>query len=254
LAGVVSKVIGVYALARLLFNVFGITEDMLLLMRWMGGTTMLVGGLLALGQWDIKRLFAYSSISQVGLIVLALGFGTTWGVVGALYQLVNHAVFKPLLFLASGQVEWAAGTRDLRNMHGLGRTIPVTAAACMIGSLSLAGVPPFNGFWSKLVIVFAAVQVGHPSWAILVVVMSIVTLAYQLKVQKQAFYSAPPKETPSNPGATPLRLRESPLIAMPMVLLATGCVGLSLLAVTGLEHPILVGPAAEVLMRGVWTP
>ena len=65
----------------------------------MGGITMTVGGLLALGQWDIKRLFAYSSISQVGLIVLALGFGTMWGVVGALYHLVNHAVFKPLLFL-----------------------------------------------------------------------------------------------------------------------------------------------------------
>ncbi len=117
LSGVVSKVIGVYVLARLLFNVFGITDDMLLLMRWMGGITMVVGGLLALGQWDIKRLFAYSSVSQVGLIVLALGFGTTWGVVGALYHLVNHAVFKPLLFLCSGQVEVAAGTRDLRKMR-----------------------------------------------------------------------------------------------------------------------------------------
>ena len=187
LSGVVSKVIGVYVLARLLFNVFGITDDMLLLMRWMGGITMVVGGLLALGQWDIKRLFAYSSVSQVGLIVLALGFGTTWGVVGALFHLVNHAVFKPLLFLCSGQVEMAAGTRDLRKMHGLGREIPITAGTCMVGSLSLAGIPPFNGFWSKLIIVVVGIQTGHTLWAITVVVMSIVALAYQLKVQQGGF-------------------------------------------------------------------
>ena len=94
LSGIVIKAVGVYVLARLLFNVFGITDDLLLLLRWIGGITMVVGSLLALGQWDIKRLFAYSSISQIGLIVLTLGFGTTLGVVGALYHLVNHAVFK----------------------------------------------------------------------------------------------------------------------------------------------------------------
>ena len=110
LSGVVSKVLGLYVLARLLFNVFGVSEDLLLLMRWAGGITMVAGGLLALSQWDIKRLFAYSSISQVGLILLSLGFGTTLGAVGAIYHLVNHAVFKPLLFLNSGQVEDTART------------------------------------------------------------------------------------------------------------------------------------------------
>jgi multicomponent Na+:H+ antiporter subunit D len=254
LSGVVSKVIGLYVLARLLFNVFGMTDDLLLLMRWMGGITMVVGGLLALGQWDIKRLFAYSSISQVGLILLAFGFGTTWGVVGALYHLVNHAVFKALLFLNSGQVEAAAGTRDLREMHGLGRTIPITAATCLVASLSLAGIPPLGGFWSKLIIVVAAIQTGHMGWAILVVVMSIVSLAYQLKVQKEAFYSSPSlvEEDSLLAGPEAARIREPLFMAVPMILLAIGCVALSLLALTGLERPILVGPAAEVLMNGAW--
>ncbi len=265
LSGVVSKVIGVYVLARLLFNVFGITDDILMLMRWMGGITMVAGGLLALGQWDIKRLFAYSSISQVGLIVLALGLGTTLGVVGALYHLVNHAVFKPLLFLGSGQVEIAAGTRDLREMHGLSGAIPITAATCMVGSLSLAGIPPFNGFWSKLIIVVACIQTGHTPWAITVVVMSIVALAYQLNVQKEAFYSNADLRTDesANNGPTlrdqnlsgigPTRVSEPIFVATPMILLAIGCAGLSLLALTGLEHPLLIGPAADVLMQGVWT-
>lgn len=256
LSGTVSKVLGVYVLARLLFNVFGITDDLLLLMRWMGGITMVVGGLMALGQWDIKRLFAYSSIGQVGLIVLALGFGTTWGVVGALFHFVNHAVFKPLLFLNSGQVEVAAGTRDLREMHGLGRKLPITAATSVVGSLSVAGIPPFNGFWSKLIIVVAAIQADHTAWAIVAVFMSIVTLAYQLRVQKEAFYSSDvfPEEGSPSADAGSKRIPEPVFMAIPMILLAVGCLALSVLAVTGLKHPILVGPAAEVLMKGtkIW--
>lgn len=256
LSGVVSKVIGVYVLARLLFNIFGISDDSLLLMRWMGGITMVIGGLLALGQWNVKRLFAYSSVSQVGLIVLALGFGTTWGVIGAIFHLVNHALFKPLLFLSSGQLELAAGTNDLRKMHGMGRTIPITAATSMVGSLALAGIPPLNGFWSKLIIVTAGIQSGHTGWAITVVVISIVALAYQLKVQKEAFYGNPSAADESSISVTvpPEPFQESSLAVAPMILLAIGCAASSLLVVTGLDQPILIGPAADVLMQGVWTP
>lgn len=256
LSGVVSKVTGLYVLARLLFNVFGITEDMLLLMRWMGGITMVMGGFIALGQWDIKRLFAYSSISQVGLILLAIGFGSTLGIVGGLYHLVNHAVFKALLFLGSGQVEIAAGSRDLRSINDLRRKVPVTSATSLIGSLSLAGIPPFNGFWSKLIIVVAGVQTGHLGWAITVVVISIVALAYQLKVQKEAFFSSGPAEVA---GATAQGMglphdREPIFAAVSMITLAIGCLALSSLALTGWEHPMLVGPAADALLQGTWSP
>ncbi len=250
LSGIVSKVVGVYVLARLLFNVFGVNDDVLLLMRWMGGITMVLGGLLALGQYDIKRLFAYSSISQVGLIVLALGFGTLWGVVGGLFHLVNHAAFKSLLFLNAGQVELAAGTRDLRVMGGLGRVIPITKITCIVGSLSMAGIPPFGGFWSKLIIVFAAVQAAHTGWAVLVVVMSIVTLAYQLRVLKEAFYSS---DSATQRTVTDVPLRPEPaLMILPAVLLAIACCALSLLMLSGLKDPLLVGPAGEALMQGTW--
>jgi formate hydrogenlyase subunit 3/multisubunit Na+/H+ antiporter MnhD subunit len=126
----------------------------------------------------------------------------------------------------------------------------------MVGSLSLAGIPPFNGFWSKLIIVVAGIQAGYTGWAILVVVMSIVALAYQLKVQKEAFYSSsgPAEDGSLLVGAKPQRIREPAFMAVPMILLAIGCVALSLLVLTGLERPILLGPAAEVLMRGsrIW--
>ena len=257
LSGIVSKTLGLYVLARLLFNVFGISDDLLVVMQSLGGITMVAGAVLALGQSDIKRLFAYSSISQVGLILLALGFGTTWGVVGALYHLVNHAVFKPLLFLNSGQVERVAGTRDLRQMHGLKRQLPVTSTTFMVGSLALAGIPPLNGFWSKLFIVVAGIQAGYLGWAVLVVAMSIVTLAYQLKVQKQVFCSGDPtvrlsQENSLMRDGDPPVAAEPILMALPMIGLAVGCVALSLIALTGMDNPILIGPAAEALLSGVW--
>jgi multicomponent Na+:H+ antiporter subunit D len=147
LSGVLIKAIGIYVLARLAFNVFGVTDNELSLLRWLGLLSMVVGGLLAVGQDDIKRLFAYSSISQVGFIVLGLGIGTPLGIVGALFHLVNHAMFKSLLFLNAGTVEYATGTRDLNKLGGLNRMLPVTGATSLVASLSIAGVPPFSGFW-----------------------------------------------------------------------------------------------------------
>ncbi|MGB5485789.1 MAG: proton-conducting transporter membrane subunit, partial [Lysobacterales bacterium] len=217
LSGVLIKAIGVYVLARLAFNVFGITDNELSLLRWLGLLSMVAGGLLATGQKDIKRLFAYSSISQVGFMVLGLGLGTPLGLVGGLYHLVNHAFFKSLLFLNAGSVEYATGTRKLKHLGGLNRQLPVTAATSLVGSMSIAGIPPFSGFWSKLIIVLACIESGYYGFATAAVLVSIVTLAYQLKVQRMAFFSALPETLKG------LR-REPPMMAMAMILLALGCI------------------------------
>ncbi len=244
LSGVLIKAIGIYVLARLIYNVFGADEGVLEVLRWLGVFSMVAGGLLATGQWDMKRLFAYSSISQVGYIVLGLGLGTPLGVVGALYHLVNHSLFKSLLFLNAGSVEFATGSRDLRRLGGLNRVIPVTGATSLVASMSIAGIPPFNGFWSKLIIIIACVEAGSFGFAAVAVVMSVVTLAYQLKVLRHAFFQAPPESATAQ--------REPRLMAAAMAALAVGCVGLSLAAVTGLSDPFLVGPAARTLITGVF--
>ena len=106
-------------------------------------------------------MLAYSSISQVGYIVLGLGLGTPLGIAGGLFHLINHALAKGLLFLNSGSVQQATGTRNLDEMGGLAKRMPVTAATNLVGSLSIAGVPPLNGFWSKLIIIVALVQAGQ---------------------------------------------------------------------------------------------
>jgi multicomponent Na+:H+ antiporter subunit D len=245
LSGVLIKAIGVYVLARLAFNVFGVAENMLALLRWLGVLSMVVGALLAAGQSDIKRLFAYSSISQVGFIVLGLGLATPLGLVGALYHLVNHAMFKSLLFLNAGAVEYATGTRRLNELGGLNRAMPVTGATSLVGSMSIAGVPPFNGFWSKLIIILACIEAGYYFFAAVAVAVSIVTLAYQLKVQRMAFFAGLP-ETLRGLG------REPRLMSLAMILLALGCVLLSLAVLSGLSDPWLIGPAQQALSAGVF--
>ena len=243
LSGVLIKAIGVYVLARLAFNVFGIADNELSLLRWLGALSMIAGGLLAAGQSDIKRLFAYSSISQVGFIVLGFGLGTPLGIVGALYHLVNHALFKSLLFLNAGAVEYATGTRRLSELGGLNRALPVTGATSLIGSMSIAGLPPLNGFWSKLIIVLACIEAGHYGFATAAVLVSVVTLAYQLKVQRMAFFTALP-ESLRELG------REPRLMAFAMILLAVGCIVLSLLVLGGLREPWLISAAQQALSAG----
>jgi len=243
LSGVLIKAIGVYVLARLAFNVFGAGDSELSLLRWLGVLSMIVGGLLAAGQSDIKRLFAYSSISQVGFIILGLGLGTPLGLVGALYHLVNHAMFKSLLFLNAGAVEYATGTRNLYRLGGLNRALPVTGATSLVGSMSIAGIPPFNGFWSKLIIIIACVEAGFYGFAFVAVAISIVTLAYQLKVQRLAFFASLPD------SFRDLR-REPLLMSLAMILLAAGCIALSFLVLGGLRDPWLIGAAQETLSAG----
>ena len=243
LSGVLIKAIGIYVLARLAFNVFGAGDSELSLLRWLGVLSMIVGGLLAAGQSDIKRLFAYSSISQVGFIILGLGLGTPLGLVGGLYHLVNHALFKSLLFLNAGAVEYATGTRNLYRLGGLNRALPVTGATSLVGSMSIAGIPPFNGFWSKLIIIIACVEAGFYGFAAVAVAISIVTLAYQLKVQRLAFFAALPE------SFRDLR-REPRLMSLAMILLAAGCIALSFLVLSGLRDPWLIGAAQETLSAG----
>ena len=188
LSGVVIKVSGIYALVRVVYNVFGLPPMVANALLALGALSMVIGALLALGQTDFKRMLAYSSISQIGYIVIGLGLGTPLGIMGALFHLFNHATFKSLLFLDAGSTEYATGTRDLNKLGGINNRLPVTGLTTTIGTFSIAGVPPFNGFWSKLLIIVALVQAGHLGLAVLAVATSILTLWYFLLIQRRAFF------------------------------------------------------------------
>ena len=188
LSGLLIKVSGIYALTRIFLNVLGLTPALSTILMYLGAISVVVAAFLALGQKDIKRMLAYSSISQVGYIVLGIGLGTPLGILGGLFHLLNHAVAKSLLFLNSGSIEMSTGTRNLDEMGGLAKRMPWTAGTSLVGSLSIAGVPPLGGFWSKLIIVIALIQAHHWVFALIAILASVLTLWYYLLIQRQAFF------------------------------------------------------------------
>lgn len=245
LAGVGSKVLGVYALIRIFFNVFGMAAipSLFTVLLILGTLSMVVGAFLALGQKDFKRLLAYSSISQIGYAVFAFGLGTPLGILGGLFHLLNHSVFKSLLFFNSGAIVHATGNRDLESMGGLSQRMLVTGTTSLIGSLSVSGIPPMGGFWSKLIIIFAAVESGHPILAGVAILVSIVTLAYYMKVQKMAFFGTL--------GTAYQKVKEVPaLMCVAMVVLALLSLGMGILLLPQLREVVL-DPAVKVIEQGI---
>jgi multicomponent Na+:H+ antiporter subunit D len=255
LSGIIIKTLGVYALTRVVFNIFGVSVSVGWLLVTLGLLSMIAGAFLAIGQWDFKRLLAYSSISQVGYVVLGIGLGATliakkanpaWAslaLLGGLFHLVNHAVYKSLLFLTSGSVEMSTGTRQLKEMGGLAQMMPVTRTTCTIASASIAGIPPFSGFWSKLILVIAAVQAGLYWIAAILVFVSLCTLIMYLKVQRYAFLGELPEnlqQIKENKGTM--------LVAM--VVLAFLCVIMGLLVIVPSLRDSILNPAVNVLTAG----
>ncbi len=188
LAGIVTKTTGIYTLIRLVYSVTGFSGPLQEIVLFLGAASMLIGALAALGQSDFKRMLAYSSISQVGYIVLGLGLGTALGLAGAIFHLFNHAVFKSLLFVNAAAVEQQAGARNMDRLGGLAEKMPVTGWTSMVAFLSTAGIPPLAGFWSKLIIIIALWQTGHTAYAVLAVLASLLTLAYFLSLQRRVFF------------------------------------------------------------------
>ncbi len=194
LAGIVTKVVGVYSLLRVGGSVFAMPASLKMIFMFLGAFSIVVAAIAALEQDDLKRMLSYSSISQVGYIILGFGCATPLGVCGAILHLFNHAVFKSLLFVNSASLELETGTTDMKKMGGLAKNMPFTGITSLLGSLSVAGMPPLSGFWSKLIIIMALWMSGHYIYALIAVLASLVTLAYMLSMQRRVFWGNPLKE------------------------------------------------------------
>ena len=234
LSGIMIKV-GIYLIIRIagLFNLPSIH----VLLLWTGALTALVGAIVALCQNDMKRILAHSSISQIGYIALAFGAGTRLSVVGALYHLINHAFFKSLLFLSVGAVAHQTGSRDVRQLRGLGRQMPFIALTCTVGALSISGIPPFNGYMSKALIMDALTH--HPIPAFLLTLSGLGTIASFTKLTRIFYGAGPPLH----------HKRVSPWMNAPMLILMLCCVTLGLApnaSVLFLSRLMHVGPIETI--------
>jgi multicomponent Na+:H+ antiporter subunit D len=257
MAPLVTKV-SAYALIRLVFWVFGgvpaITDELFLeLLAWAGAGAMVAGGLLALTQRDLRRLLAYSSVGQMGIVALGAGLATSAGMTGAVLHIANDALMKAVLFLAAGIALLRFGVRDVGDLARLRGHAPWTAAAMAVAGVSLIGIPPFAGFFGKWYVLTATLTEERWLFTAALVVSSLVTVGYVLRILEQLYFARPAAAAAAAAGGTVAAaggpaLREGPFPAVAAVVL----LGLAIVVLglgNGWVVTHLVRPALPALLQ-----
>jgi multicomponent Na+:H+ antiporter subunit D len=188
---------GAYALLRILYDVFGPAYlgaeglPIATALTWFGAAGIVVGSVLAIQQADLKRMLAYSTVAQLGYIGLGIGLGTPLALVGAMLHVLNHAVMKSGLFLVAGGIIQQTGLKTIARFSGLGRRMPWVMGGFALLGLSMVGIPPTAGFYSKWYLVLGSLDAGN--WLLVAVIgtSSLLTLVYFLRLFEQVFVREP---------------------------------------------------------------
>jgi len=207
---------GIYLIA-LMTPALGGTEFWMLTVSGIGITTLLLGSYLALRQKDLKAILAFSTVSQLGLVITLIGYGTPAAILAGIFHLFNHSAFKGSLFMMVGIVDHETGTRDISKLRGLAKVMPVTATIAGIGTLAMAGLPPFNGFLSKDMFFKVSLDVVQTSFAfmypygwifpVVAIIASTFTFIYSISILLRVFFSGElTTETPKVPHEAPFGL------------------------------------------------
>jgi NADH-quinone oxidoreductase subunit L len=198
---------GVYLLARF-YPAFKDVAGWSTAVIAVGAITALLAACMAIVSYDLKRVLAYSTVSQLGYMVYAIGAG---GIFESQFHLFSHAVFKALLFLGAGAVIHAVGTRDLREMGGLGKQMPLVRNVFITGAIALAGIIPLNGFWSKELVLEAGLK-GGPIWAYALMLLTAgLTAFYTFRCVWMVFFGTPASERHAHDAGTAMKVALIPL-------------------------------------------
>ena len=248
LSGVLTKM-GVFGVVTVYFGLIGYKELAStgtyggltapgLMVTFMGLCTMAYGEWMALRQEDLKRMLAYSTMGQVGEIFTVLGLGTWLAAAGALSHVLNHAIMKDLLFLCAGGLIFRVGSRKLSDLAGLVHEMPWAVGCMSIGIVSIMGLPPFNGFVSKYLMIVACMDAGQPLIAAALIAASLVGAIYYMRILRTILLDPAPAGRRRVQGVTTT-------MRVPMIILAGLCVILGVAPQTGLS---LVTPVINELM------
>lgn len=241
LSGIMIKT-GAYGLIRVFYQVYGFA--FLREVGWnnialvLATVTILIGSALALMQDDIKRRLAYSSVAQIGYVVLGLSMLSELAFIGSIYHIFTHAFMKGCLFLIAGALIVQAGERRISRLGGVGRKMPLTMIAFTLCSLSMVGIPPFNGFVSKWQLCLGALEIGQPFFVVLLIVSSLLNAAYYFPIIVAAFFAPAPEEAGQTSAEAShhendgmgIKWQEAPLnMLVPIMILAVGCIAFVLM-------------------------
>jgi formate hydrogenlyase subunit 3/multisubunit Na+/H+ antiporter MnhD subunit len=246
LSGIVIKV-GAYALARTITIFAPRFPAIILFVAILCSFGMLVGMIMALVQDDIKRMLAYSSVSQIAYVIEGLGLGSYLGIYGGLFQLTNHTITKALLFLTAGSLMFATGERKISGLSQLRKRMPITAFCFFVGALSISGMPPFNGFVSKFTIFLAVAEQGLLWAAVIAVITGFLSVACFARAAYLLFWVTPAEGITGTGSPQPPPIRETPpTMLMGMILLAALCLLLGVYP--QLVHPML-DSATKIILK-----
>ncbi len=240
-----EKLLGIYLLARICLDFFEMNPAMGTVLLVIGSVTIVFAVAMALVQKNYKKLLSYHAISQVGYMVLGIGTGIPIGIAGGIFHMLNHSMYKCCLFLSGGSVEHMTGTTDLNRLGGLMRQMPITFICFAVAALSISGVPPFNGFFSKEMVFEAASRLDTPVFLFAAQLGAILTFASFLKLGHSAFLGRKKDELS--------RVKESPVpILVPMIVLSSGCILFGLYNEIPLRY--LVEPVLTMEHEHFWGP
>lgn len=242
LSGILTKT-GIYGMLMVCFALFGAgyfnqegAFDVTTLITVLGATTFLFAEVLGLMQKNVKRMLAYSTMAQVGEIAMVLSLGTYLSLTGSMAHVVNHAIMKNLLFLGVGMFILRSGTYSISKLKGLGRAMPLTGLCMFIGIMGIIGLPPFGGFVSKFLMVYAAIEAGQPLIAAMILAGGLMAVVYYTRLARILFF----EKYEGEPVA------EAPLTCLiPMGVLATASL---LLGVFPQLNLVIVAPVMQSLL------
>ena len=221
---------GVFTVLKVLVYVFGIdllaSTDASRWLTWVAAFTIISASIVALTKDNLKARLAYSTISQLSYIVLGGALATSAGVLGGGMHIAMHAVGKITLFFCAGAILVGAHKTEISEMGGLGRKMPFTFGAFLLGSLSVIGLPPMGGSWSKWYLMLGTVDAGQLTMMAVLMASSLLSIAYLMPVVVRGFFQPPPADGHDNhDGESSSKIHEAPLLCvMPPVLTGIGCV------------------------------
>jgi len=184
---------GVYSLIRVIFTLFDIQGAYQYLIV-MGIITLVIAEFAAMKQTNLKRMLAYSSIGQMGFVLIAFGIGTKEAVFGALFLMFNHAVIKSLLFMSGSFFVYNSTSKEINGLSGIGKKFPYMGFLFSLGAFAIVGLPPFSGFWSKLYILIAAADESMLALVAIILMVSIVEIVYYFRVVAKLYFGKPTDE------------------------------------------------------------
>lgn len=181
---------GVYALIRIVFTIFDIhgAYDFLI---YMGIITLVIAEFAAMRQTNLKRMLAYSSIGQMGFVLIGFGIGTNEAVFGAIFLMLTHAIIKGLLFASGSYLVYNTPSKKIEDLSGIGKKFPFMAFFFAIGAFAIVGLPPFAGFWSKLYLLMAAADNAMLGLVAIILMVSIVEIVYYFRVVAKLYFGKP---------------------------------------------------------------